>query len=281
MSRVKKMIVKDDFLNKLRHFFSLNLYEVKIWTALLSRGVSTAGELSDIGNVPRSRAYDILESLEKKGFITMRLGKPIKYLAVEPAEVVERAKKLAKQNADEKVKKLDSLKGTEFIKELNSLFKNGVEFVEPNDLSGAFRGRHNIYNHLDFLIKNAEKSVDIVTTARGLSRKIDVLKPQLEALKKKGVKIRIAAPIDKNNSAVVGSLAGIADIRHLDKINARFCVVDGRDVMFMALGDEEVHPSYDIGIWTKTPYFAGALSNMFDMVWKDLESASKVVGKLG
>ncbi len=63
------MIVKEDFLNKLRQFFSLNLYEAKIWTALLSRGVSTAGELSDIGNVPRSRAYDILESLEKKGFV--------------------------------------------------------------------------------------------------------------------------------------------------------------------------------------------------------------------
>jgi sugar-specific transcriptional regulator TrmB len=42
------MIVKDEFLSKLRRYFSLNLYEVKIWTALLSRGVSTAGELSDI-----------------------------------------------------------------------------------------------------------------------------------------------------------------------------------------------------------------------------------------
>jgi len=81
------MIVKEDFLNKIRSLFSLNLYEARIWTALLSRGVSTAGELSDIGNVPRSRAYDVLESLEKKGFIIMKLGKPIKYLAVEPKEV--------------------------------------------------------------------------------------------------------------------------------------------------------------------------------------------------
>ena len=63
------MIVKDEFLGKLRRFFNLNLYEVKIWTALLSRGVSTAGELSDIANVPRSRSYDVLESLEKKGFV--------------------------------------------------------------------------------------------------------------------------------------------------------------------------------------------------------------------
>ena len=60
------MIVKEEFLSRLRKIFDLNLYEVKVWTALLSRGTSTAGELSNISDVPRSRTYDILESLEKK-----------------------------------------------------------------------------------------------------------------------------------------------------------------------------------------------------------------------
>ena len=60
------MIIKDDMLVELRRYFDLNLYEVKLWAALLSRGVSTAGELSDIASVPRSRSYDVLESLEKK-----------------------------------------------------------------------------------------------------------------------------------------------------------------------------------------------------------------------
>lgn len=78
------MIVQEDFLKKLRGSFDLNEYEVKIWTALLSRGLATAGELSDISNVPRSRSYDVLESLEKKGFVMMKLGKPIKYIAVAP-----------------------------------------------------------------------------------------------------------------------------------------------------------------------------------------------------
>src|SRR3989338_3595183 len=101
------MIVKEEFLNKLRGLFSLNLYEVRIWTALLSRGVATAGELSDIGNVPRSRAYDILESLEKKGFVMMKLGKPIKYIAVEPKEVIDRVKKNFVRDAQDRSRKLD------------------------------------------------------------------------------------------------------------------------------------------------------------------------------
>ena len=103
------MIVKEELLSKLRRYFNLNLYEVRIWTALLSRGVSTAGELSDIGRVPRSRAYDVLETLEKKGFVTMKLGKPIKYLAVNPTEVVERVKKNIQIEADESVDKLKEL----------------------------------------------------------------------------------------------------------------------------------------------------------------------------
>ena len=67
------MIVKEEFLSKLRRFFSLNLYEVKIWTALLSRGVSTAGELSDIADVPRSRSCDEknLLSLLKNSSLTI------------------------------------------------------------------------------------------------------------------------------------------------------------------------------------------------------------------
>src|SRR5210317_2470663 len=97
------MIVKDDFLSRLRRYFGLNLYEVKIWAALLSRGVSTAGELSDIANVPRSRSYDVLESLEKKGFAITKLGKPIKYIAVPPEEVLERVKKKVLEDSEKQV----------------------------------------------------------------------------------------------------------------------------------------------------------------------------------
>ena len=270
------MIVKEEFLNKLRQFFGLNLYEVRIWTALLSRGVSTAGELSDIGNVPRSRAYDILESLEKKGFVVMKLGKPIKYIAVEPNEVVERVKKYVKVHANENVKKLDELKGTDVLKELNLLHTQGIEFIEPTDLSGAIRGRHNLYNHLELMIKNAEKNVVLTTTSKGVLRKIESLKPMLEKLKKKGVKIKVAAPITKENKSTVKDISKIADVRHANKLDARFCVVDGKEVTFMVMNDEKVHPSYDIGVWVNAPYFAGALEGMFNLAWKDMQAADKV-----
>lgn len=270
------MIVKEDFLNKLRRYFSLNLYEVKIWAALLSRGVSTAGELSDIANVPRSRSYDVLESLEKKGFVVQKLGKPIKYLAVPPSEVVERVKKNMKKDADEKVQKLDELKNTEVLDELNSLHSQGVELVEPTDLSGSLKGRHNLYNHLELTIRNAEESVVIMTTTKGLMRKIEGLKASFEKIKKRGVKIQIAAPITKEAREAVKEIKDVAEIRHTNS-KARFAVVDGKEIIFMVTDDAEIHPTYDIGIWVNTPFFANAMSELFDLAWKSLKPAEKVI----
>jgi sugar-specific transcriptional regulator TrmB len=264
------MIVKEEFLSKLRRYFSLNLYEVKVWAALLSRGVSTAGELSDIANVPRSRSYDVLESLEKKGFVVMKLGKPIKYIAVAPAEVLERVKKNMKVDADEKVKRLESLKGTEVLEELNTLHKQGIELVEPSDLSGSLKGRHNLYSHLELTIRNAQQAVTIMTTSQGFMRKVEGLKSTFDKLKKKGVKIRIAAPFTKECANAMKEMNGIAEIRHTDS-KARFCIVDGKELVFMVMDDQEVHPTYDVGIWVNTPFFAGALQNMFDIAWKGMK----------
>jgi sugar-specific transcriptional regulator TrmB len=269
------MIVKDEFLSKLRRYFSLNLYEVKIWAALLSRGVSTAGELSDIANVPRSRSYDVLESLEKKGFVIMKIGKPIKYIAVPPVEVVTRVKKNMHEEAQEKIKRLDNMKNTEVLAEINTLHSQGIELIEPSDLSGSLRGRHNLYNHLELAIRSAEKSVDIMTTSQGLMRKIEGLKPTFEKIKKKGVNIRIAAPLTKETKSAVKDICNVADVRHTDN-KARFAIIDNKDLIFMVLDDKEVHPTYDIGIWVNTPFFASALSNLFDLSWDGMKPSDQI-----
>jgi HTH-type transcriptional regulator, sugar sensing transcriptional regulator len=270
------MIVKEEFLSKLRLYFSLNLYEVKIWTALLSRGVSTAGELSDIANVPRSRSYDVLESLEKKGFVVMKFGKPIKYLAVAPAEVVERVKKNMKVDADTKIKRLEELKGTEVLDELKTLHTQGIELVEPSDLSGSLRGRHNLYNHLELTIRSAEKTVTIMTTTQGLLRKIEGLRGVFEIVKKRGVKIRIAAPITKECTNAIKELGDVAEVRHTNS-KARFVVIDGRELTFMVLEDKDVHPTYDVGIWVNTPFFASALEELFELAWKEMKPAKEML----
>jgi sugar-specific transcriptional regulator TrmB len=270
------MIIKEEFLSRLRKIFDLNLYEAKVWTALLSRGVSTAGELSNISDVPRSRTYDILESLEKKGFIVTKIGKPIKFVALKPEEVVERVKRNMVVDAQEKSKRLEKLKGDEVLEELTSLFDNGIKFVEPSDLSGSLRGRQNMYNHLDMLIRGAEKTVTIVTTADGLNRKMESLISSLEKVKKRGVVVRIAAPITKANMKVAKDLSKVAEVRSVDGMNGRFAVVDSEQIMFMLLDDATIHPNYDVAVWIATEFFAQAMEQMFELAWNNFTPLNKV-----
>ncbi|MFH1133060.1 MAG: helix-turn-helix domain-containing protein [Nanoarchaeota archaeon] len=260
------MIVQKDFINRIKQF-GLNSYEAKIWTALLSRGISTAGELSDISNVPRSRSYDVLESLEKKGFIIMKLGKPIKYIAVEPAEVLERVKKRIQVDAEQISLGMDKLKDSEVLKELTLLHNQGIDLVEPTDLSGSVKGRTNIMNQLESMVKTAEKSIVLMTTEEGLVRKAKHLKSHLAKAKARGVKIRIAVPITKKSEDAAKQLSEIAEIKHIDAVKARMMIVDDKQFTFM-INDESADPSFDAGIWVNTPFFTSALKGMFETVWK-------------
>lgn len=260
------MIVHEDFLKKLRAAFDLNIYEVKVWTALLSRGLATAGELSDISNVPRSRSYDVLESLEKKGFVIMKLGKPIKYIAVEPKEVIKRVKKVIQKHSEKQVESLENIKSSELYTEIQSLFKKGIDRVDPATIAGSLRGRDAIYSQMDSIISNAQKSVILATSAEGFQRKINYLGKALEKASKNKVQVRIATELTEENKKLVKKLNGIK-VKDIKDLNARFCIVDGKDVLFAVTNDKDMHENYDIAIWANTPFFANTLESLFNVAW--------------
>ncbi|MFT7615512.1 MAG: sugar-specific transcriptional regulator TrmB [Candidatus Woesearchaeota archaeon] len=268
------MIVGQEFLQKLKDF-GLNSYEVKLWVALLSRGVSTAGELSDIANVPRSRTYDVLESLEKKGFIIMKIGKPIKYLAIEPERVIDVLKKNAKEDAKVKENMLENIKKSDVLKELQTLHSQGIEHIDSADLSASVKGRSNMYSHLEASIASAESTIDILTTTQGFIEKTQALFPALERAAKRGVTIRIAAPLTKECNDSIKDLEGIAEVKETT-VAGRFILVDDKEMMFMILDTSEVHPTYDVGIWVNTPFFTQAIRNLFELAWKEMKKVKKV-----
>ena len=107
-----------------------------------------------------------------------------------------------------------------------------------------------------------------MTSAEGLQRKAEVLKPAFDKLKKKGVRIRIATTFSKEAEDVIKDLSNYAEIRNIKDVNARFCIVDGKELTFMVMNDKEVHPTYDLGIWVNTPYFATAMENLFEQSWE-------------
>ncbi len=254
------MIVKQELLNKLKSDFMLNIYEVRLWTVLLSRGIATAGELADISGVPRSRCYDVLESLEKKGFIIMKLGKPIRYIAVPPEEIVERVKKSIKEDANLSTKMIEDIKKTDIFRELELLHKTGIEKVDGDKLSDFIVGRANIYQFLKQMVSKAKESVLIVTTETGFKRKIKLLSKILRKLKRNKVKIKIFAPIrEKLDERIIN----LADIRNRD-INARLVIVDNRELLFM-ITEDNLPNEDDSAVWIDSGFFVKAVRNLFSL----------------
>ena len=265
------MLVEKDFLKKLSSQLGLNIYEAKLWTALLSRGISTAGELSDIANVPRSRSYDVLESLEKKGFIIQKLGKPIKYVAIPPTEVLERVKKQIKLDSDKQIQIMEALKESDLLAELEGLHTTGVELIDPSDMAGSIRGRSSVYDQMEMMIKTAEESIIIMTTAKGFVAKIESFRKQLEKAKTRGVSVKVITQKTAESEKLAREIEFFADVRFTDAVKARFVIVDSEEITFMLMDDEAVHPSYEVGVWVNTPFFTTALVTLFESTFATLK----------
>jgi len=71
----------------------LTEYEAKAYLCLLRDHLNTAARLSEKSGVPRTKIYQVLESLEHKGWIRIYSGIPLLFRAVNPRDVFEKFKK--------------------------------------------------------------------------------------------------------------------------------------------------------------------------------------------
>ena len=71
-------------------------------------------------------------------------------------------------------------------------------------------------------------------------------------------------------------LKKVAEVRNLEKIKARFVIIDSNQLLFMLLDDEKFHPNYDTGVWINTEFFAQALEQLFDLAWKNMKSVKYI-----
>ena len=229
----------------------LNSYEVRIWVALLSRGVSTAGELTDVANVPRSRSYDVLESLRIKGFVVIKPGKPTKYSATQPQLAIDKVKTNITIGAEKEIIKLDKLEDKKLVKELAILHNRGLEATGSSELSGMLRGRINIYNHVEFMMKRAEKSILIATSETEFINIISRFGHLFKKLKSKNVNIKFLTQFSNKTEKLAQKIKNFVGVNYINN-KSRLIVVDGKEIIFMVMDENEVHPSYDIGIWTNS-----------------------------
>ena len=257
---------KPELIKKLKGYFDLNIYETKVWLALLSKGVSSAGEIAEISGVPRSRTYDVLESLEKRGFVIQKLGKPVKYIAVKPEIVIEKLKNNTVKNAEEKVKTLSELKDTQEYKELKQLHNSGIEPIKNHELSTSIKGRSNLYLQMRSIMESAEKSVYLTSSCYELLSKQKMFKEIFTKLKKRKVDVRVMVADSDEEAKKLSKKLGVTV--KSKPINARFIIADKSELIF-TIKPTNVHEDFDYGVWINSPFFTNSLAYMFELAWKD------------
>jgi len=256
----------------------LNLYERRLWVALLARGTSTAGELSEIANVPRSRTYDVLQTLADKGFVVVQTAKPIRFVAVAPEEALERAKKRLEEDFRLNIERIDEVKKSPIIKELNEIYQKGLKIITEEDMTGALKGKVLVHQQMGAMFKDANKKISIVTTPEGLNELLSQHLATLRKAKERGVNIKIAITDMKGCSDAIKAFGGIADIRAINSketpIGGRFVVVDGSQLV-VSLTDTKIHSTQDLALWSKSEHAAtNVLEPLFNLVWKDSKPLS-------
>ena len=270
------VLVSQKVMDALRNL-GLNLYERKLWVALLAKGSATAGELSEMAGVPRSRTYDVLESLAEKGFVVIQTGKPIRFIAVSPEEALERVKKKLEEKIRETIARIEELKNSDVMKELTQLYSKGIKTISPEELTGAIKGKFSLHQQLDSMFKGASKNISIVTTPEGLKEIVANHLESLKLAKERGVEIRIATS-GKVMSDVLNSLKDIAEIRVIDEkkvsLGGRFFLVDNTQFI-LSLTDPKLQAPQDIALWSKSQHAsANVLSPMFNFLWEHSKPVS-------
>lgn len=155
--------------------FGLSNYEAAAFSALVYNGVANADQIADTGNIPRTSAYKVMESLVEKGFVRYTEGRPKMYKP---------------ENLEEVRKKIET-RVQELFMELRNMEENVPSKGEPQ-LVYTIYGRNRVVAKIAELINVAEKEVYICTP---LVKEIRVeMKKNLENASKRGVNVVFVSP---------------------------------------------------------------------------------------
>ena len=134
-------------LIKILKKLGLNRYEALTYIGINKIISGTADEIAQISDLPRSRIYDILNELEKKGFVEVKRGRPIKYSVIEPKIIIKKEK-------NELINELD-----ECEEELQKLYDDKISEVRAP--VWLIHSNEDIIKKEIEVIKKAKKSITI------------------------------------------------------------------------------------------------------------------------
>ena len=136
-------------------------YEARAYASLVGLGEGSARQVHEASGVPRPRVYDILESLERKGFVEVWQGQPKSFRAVEP----DRLMRILREDLEESMRIASS--------ELSNLSLEAKKRTFP---VWHIKGQGSIRDQVRTMMSSTKKEIIIIltrtSTMRSLSKEL-------------------------------------------------------------------------------------------------------------
>lgn len=245
--------------NEALRLMGLTDYETRAYVALTSLISANAAEISLASHVPRSKVYDVLRSLVKKGFIEMNRGKPLKFTVIPPHEVF----KIHKSNIKDTLDLAES--------ELNMIYESQIPQV-PAPIWLLY-GPDKIVNKEMEIISRARESLFIMGGLM-FQGEPNLLKENLKKPLNKGVTIRVlTAPSCRVDDMEVPTQEILKDlpleIKFFPVPFIKLIVRDKKEMLiaFCKLSGSTALSETAIAIWNQYQEFVDTISGIYDFIW--------------
>jgi len=239
------MDAKQKLVSLLRSI-GLNQYEAQAYASLLLFGGATAGELSNRAEVPRPRVYDIINRLEKKGFVVVEPGRPVKYRAVPPKQAIQSYLKLKEEEFKKEYERIMAIAEQlerEHGPKMRKESEKGIWVLNTDNVL-----RTSIHN----LIAGAQESVIVTVTPEFFGEYGNTILPAIQQAAAKGVNVTVVAPKSmKGTFAVAGDVEVVESEQELPPS----ILVDNKTAVIAMPNDSKA-------VLVDHPEFARSLRNM-------------------
>ena len=234
-------------------------YEIKTFTSLLKTGELTASNLSQQSGVPYSKIYEVLSSLEEKGWIGSDKSRPTKYFAKSPNSALQ----TTKQKVEEDFAKNEKI----ILNDLNPIYKKSGTAERPD--IWVLTGTMNIATRILEMIDTCREEVLIAIPKAGEEMVKQAL-PKLRHLHDKGVKITILTS-DKFDKDAIKGLTRLATVKIKKGLFGGGIISDKHNVVIL-LGPEISHSNASeiIAICTDHAELSGFAREYFEYLLKDV-----------
>jgi len=257
MAGLDRMSISDKTRKSLDKI-GLTSYEIRTFTALLKAGEITASELSQKSGVPYSKIYEVLGTLEEKGWAGSDDSRPTKYFAKSPSTALD----TTKQKKEQEFKENQNI----ILNELIPLYEKSGTSERPD--IWVLSGTVNIASKVLEMVELCKNEV-LIAIPKASEDLVKQALPKLRLLHDKGVNVTILTS-DNLDKESLKAITRVAKVKVKKGLFGGGIISDKRYVVILLGPEVSDSTSADmVAIWADHAGLAGFAREYFEYLLKD------------